>query len=514
VVAPPAHDHSALGYRFPRLIGRVAWLGRHRSGVMVLVVVAVAGALALDVAFPSYPIAGFYLVPVTLAALTLRVRVTIFVSVVCLVLALYVMTIQGRTDGPTITVVCFSVLSGAGLIALSYLFKQVGQLYETERLTTARLESLATQLQTLQEVVVLDTDRPLSDLFRGVLEQATQLLGSDGCCVYRLDPPLERLRVVASSGVAPPVGGAVESENGRDPISRALACGVPVAEAGGKSGRSDAGERDERSESTYGALLAVPLLARDDSYGVLALFYEERRSFTDVDTRLAASFGGQVALAIENARLRDRVEQDAAASERSRLARELHDSVTQSLFAASLKAEAVLLRWRPRSAEARRNVEEVERLTRGALAEMRTLLIEMRPEALDEASLGTLLGHLVAVAEGRMLVDVELSVTGDRQLPSAVTVALYRVAQEALHNIEHHSRAGAAWVTLDLGSPVVRLVVADDGRGFDPVRVSSERFGLRIMHERAKSTGVHLSIESAEGRGTVVTAEWQDPGED
>ena len=138
-VGDPTHRHSR---RFPRLVGRITALGRHRAFVMTLVVATVVGALALDLAFPSYPIAGFYLVPVTLAALTLRVRETILVSLVCLALALYVIVIQDRWDGPTITVVCFSVLSGAALIALSYLFKQVDQLYETERSTTEMLESL------------------------------------------------------------------------------------------------------------------------------------------------------------------------------------------------------------------------------------------------------------------------------------------------------------------------------------------------------------------------------------
>ena len=175
--------------RFPRLMGRVSALGRHRVLVIVLVAAAIAGALVLDLAFPSYPIAGFYLVPVTLAALTLKWGETMLTSLVCLGLALYVIVIQDRWDGPTITVVCFSVLaSGAALIALSYLFKQVDQLYETERSTTEMLESLAAQLQTLQEVVVLDSDRPLSDLLGRVIDQASQLLGSDACCVYRYDP--------------------------------------------------------------------------------------------------------------------------------------------------------------------------------------------------------------------------------------------------------------------------------------------------------------------------------------
>jgi signal transduction histidine kinase len=495
VTDPPYRER-----RFPRLVGRVASLGEHRVTVMALVVAAIAGALALDVAIPSYPIAGFYLVPVTLAALTLRIRVTVGVSMICLGLALYVAVIQGRTDGPTITVVCFSVLSGAGLIALAYLFKQVDELYETERSTTEMLESLAAQLQTLQEVVVLDSDRPLSDLLGRVIDQASQLLGSDGCCVYRFDPQLDALRIAAATGMPARAGDTLPTAERDDLIVRALTERTPVAESG---------------EETAGALLAVPLLVRSEAFGVLALSYREPRPFTDVDVRLAASFGGQVALAIENARLRDEVEQNAAASERSRLARDLHDSVTQSLFAASLKAEAVRRRWRPASAEARRNVEDVEHLTRGALAEMRTLLMEMRPHTLAESSLGTLLEQLAAATEGRSRVAAQVQVVGVRSLPPDVTVALYRIAQEALHNVDHHSGAAAAWVMLDLSGPVARLTVRDDGKGFDASRVTPEHLGLAIMRERAEAAGVEVEVDSELGRGTTVTAVWRpDPGDE
>ncbi|MGZ8634271.1 MAG: GAF domain-containing protein [Solirubrobacteraceae bacterium] len=483
--------------RFPRLVGRLAALGRHRVAVIILVVLSIAGALVLDLAFPSYPIAGFYLVPVTLAALTLRVRETILVSVVCLGLALYVVVIQDRMDGPTITVVCLIVLSGAALIALSYLFKQVDQLYETERSTTEMLESLAAQLQTLQEVVVLDSARPLSDLLRRVIDQASQLLGSDGCAVYRYDPELEALGVAATTGEAPQSGDALPLRRRDDPIVRALAERTPIVGSGGTAG---------------GALLAVPLLVRSEAYGVLVLTYRRERAFNDLDTRLAASFGGQVALAIENARLRDEVELNAAASERSRLARDLHDSVTQSLFAASLKAEAVRRRWQPATPEARRNVEDVERLARGALAEMRTLLMEMRPRTLAEASLGTLLEQLAAASEGSSRVTVDAQVRGARQLPPDVSIALYRIAQEALSNVGRHSGADTAWVMLDLTGASVRLSVRDDGRGFDAGKVTPEHLGLAMMRERGEDAGISVRVESTPG-GTTVTAVWT-PDED
>jgi signal transduction histidine kinase len=482
--------------RFARLVERVTALGRHRVLVVVLVVAAIAGALLVDLAVPSYPIAGFYLVPVTLAALTLRVRTTVLVSLVCLGLALYVIDLQDRWDGPTITVVCFSVLSGAALIALSYLFTQVGQLYETERTTTERLESLAAQLQTLQEVVVLDTDRPLAELLGQVIEQAGNLLGSDGCSVYRFAPESEQLHLAATTG-ASTRGAVIPLTEPGDAVVRALEEHEPVAGSGGGTG---------------GALLAVPLLVRGEAYGVLTLEYREPREFSDLDVRLAASFGAEVAMAIENARLRDEIRRTAAATERSRLARDLHDSVTQSLFAASLKAEAIRRRWEPTTEEARTNVEDVERLARGALAEMRTLLMEMRPDTLAEASLPTLLEQLAAAAGGSSRVNVHLDVRPGDQLPQVVSVALFRIAQESLQNVSRHSGASEAWVMLDMSGAVVRLSVRDDGHGFDEVAVTPDHLGLAMMRERSADAGVDVVVESRPGSGTTVSAEWRRAG--
>jgi len=475
--------------RLSRFVSRVSWLSRHRRGALALIVAGIAGALLLDGAIPSYPIAGFYLVPVTVAALTLRVRMTLAVSLLCLGLALYVMIVQGRTDGPTITVVCFSVLGGAGLIALAYLFKRVDQLYEVERATTQRLEALGDQLQTLQEVAVLDRDRPLDDLLGSVIEQATQLLDGDGCLLYRRAVDGGDLTVAATSGYAP--------QGAPGAAARALSGGRPLVAFG-----------DEPAGDGRGDLLAVPLLVRDRPWGVLALCFRRARAFSSVDVRLVASFGGQVALALENARLRAEVAQAAVAGERSRLARDLHDSVTQSLFAASLKAEAVRRRWEPSNEEARRNVEEMERLTRGALAEMRALLLEMRPQALEGASLPRLLEQLVAAAEGRMLIDVELSVSGPVDLPPDVTIAFYRIAQEAINNVERHAGADSAWVRLEAAGGGARLVVRDDGRGLSAGPAAPGHLGLGIMQERADAAGLALHIGGGSGGGTVVTAEW------
>jgi signal transduction histidine kinase len=252
----------------------------------------------------------------------------------------------------------------------------------------------------------------------------------------------------------------------------------------------------------------VPLTVRDDVFGVIALYYSEPRPFSDDDLGLASSFGDQAALAIENARLREQMERSAVAAERSRLARELHDSVTQSLFAASLTAEALLRAPDPMSTQARQGLRDVQRLTRGALAEMRALLLEMRPGALAQSPLGDLLDHVVQATRARTRVAIELTVTAPRPLPPDVTIALYRIAQEAMNNMVRHSRARTAWATLTGSDEAVELVVGDDGRGFDPATVGPEQLGLGIMRERAEAVGASLVIASEIGHGTVVSVTW------
>src|SRR4029079_12768400 len=131
--------------------------------------------------------------------------------------------------------------------------------------------------------------------------------------------------------------------------------------------------------SRYGALLVVPLLVKDEIYGAIALYYQKPHEFTREETELAVAFGDQAALAIENARLRTQAERMAAAAERNRLARDLHDAVTQTLFSTSLIADVLPRLWERDQNTARRRLEELRLLTRGALAEMRALLLELRP---------------------------------------------------------------------------------------------------------------------------------------
>jgi len=219
-------------------------------------------------------------------------------------------------------------------------------------------------------------------------------------------------------------------------------------------------------------------------------------------------------LKVEEA-LRQSEMENAVVAERSRLARELHDAVTQTLFSASLLAEALPATWERSSVDGRRLLKELRQLSRGALAEMRTLLLELRPAALAEASMEDLLRQLGEAVTGREGIPVEVEVQGEcAALPADVHIALFRITQEALNNVVRHARASQVQVCLRCERvPAndgracfdrVTLSVCDDGRGFDPQQVPSDHLGLSIMSERAEAVGAGLRIQSQPGQGTQI----------
>jgi signal transduction histidine kinase len=227
---------------------------------------------------------------------------------------------------------------------------------------------------------------------------------------------------------------------------------------------------------------------------------------------MLASIGRQTGLAVENARLYEQAEEAAAAAERNRLARELHDAVSQTLFTASLIADVLPKLWARDPEEARRQLATLRRLTRGAQAEMRTLLMELRPTALLEADLETLLGHLTQAVAARADIEVELALEPVPPIPPDVKVALYRIAQEAVNNVAKHAQADRVSIYLDGTEGTdegVSVIVRDDGQGFRVGAVTGDHFGLQTMRERAEAIGATIEIESEPGEGTTLTVRWE-----
>ena len=251
-----------------------------------------------------------------------------------------------------------------------------------------------------------------------------------------------------------------------------------------------------------GALL--PLQIRERKLGVLAIIGRPGSRFSQDQLELFNSIAGQLSVAIENSYLYEKAEDMAVAAERNRLARELHDAVTQTLFSASLIADVLPRIWERDQEQGQKRLVELQELTRGALAEMRTLLLELRPATLTESSLADLLRQLTQAISGRSRLPVELIIEGERPLAAEIQIALYRIAQEGLNNISKHAAASEVVLKLTFQSQSVLLSIQDNGRGFDSANVQPHSLGLGIMRERAEKIGATLIIDSQIGKGTVI----------
>jgi nitrate/nitrite-specific signal transduction histidine kinase len=251
-------------------------------------------------------------------------------------------------------------------------------------------------------------------------------------------------------------------------------------------------------------LVYLPLSTKGQELGFFILGKHEPGQLSAEEHSLLSSIGQQVGVAMENARLYEQAEQAAATAERHRLARELHDAVTQTLFSANLIADVIPRTLKRNPEEGFKNLEELRQLTRGALAEMRTLLLEMRPESLKRADLKSLLTQLCDAFIGRVRIPVSLSIQGTCELTLEVKLVFYRVAQEALNNIAKHSGARQVELRLSCQPGEMNLFIKDDGLGFDASTITSDHLGIAIMRERASSIGADLQIESQVGQGTTV----------
>jgi signal transduction histidine kinase len=258
------------------------------------------------------------------------------------------------------------------------------------------------------------------------------------------------------------------------------------------------------------ALILAPMMIGPAVIGVLGVaVMTSSEQLLRVESDLIERMALDLASLAQGALVLDQALVLATVEERNRLARELHDSVTQTLFTASVLAEATPHIWDKDQGIARQNMAKLSRLIRGALAEMRSMLIELRMGDLHRQTLEQLLVTLVDGARVRSQAITTLSPMRDvPELPEKVTIAFYRTAREALINATIHS--GAAQIQVSLFEEAEQLVlrVQDDGCGFDPQAVPAGHLGLHIMNERAQEIGATLQIDTKPGQGTTIRIAW------
>jgi signal transduction histidine kinase/DNA-binding CsgD family transcriptional regulator len=228
--------------------------------------------------------------------------------------------------------------------------------------------------------------------------------------------------------------------------------------------------------------------------------------FRQIHAERLQAFADQAAVAIQNARLYQKAQELAVLQERQRLARDLHDVVSQTPYSASIVAEMLPRLWARDLGAVRQGLEHLQQLTRGALAEMRTLLFELRPTALAEAELSELLRQLAEATAGRTHLAITVQMETQSALPPDVKIALYCIVQEALNNIVKHAQATNVILSLRRKRQSIELLVSDNGQGFDPGQVPPGHLGLTGMRERARAIGAAVKIRTAARQGRSVLA--------
>ncbi|MEK9522079.1 GAF domain-containing protein [Streptomyces sp. adm13(2018)] len=261
--------------------------------------------------------------------------------------------------------------------------------------------------------------------------------------------------------------------------------------------------------------LGLPVRDGDETLG--ALFLANKRcaretgscGFTAEDEELLSILAQHAAIALTNARLYERSRELTIAEERSRLAHELHDAVSQKLFSLRLTAQAAAALVDRDPARAKGELQQVAALAAEAADELRAAVVELRPAALDEDGLVHTLRTHIQVLDRAHTARVTFESPGTRALPAAQEEAVLRVAQEALHNALRHADAARVAVALTRAGQGARLTVTDDGKGFDPrtVRSAGRHLGLVSMRDRAGGVGGSLTVTSAPGEGTTIEME-------
>jgi signal transduction histidine kinase len=252
--------------------------------------------------------------------------------------------------------------------------------------------------------------------------------------------------------------------------------------------------------------LGVPIRDGEQVLGII--FLANKRAgggFTQEDQELLTLFAAHAAIALINARLYERGRELAMLEERNRVARELHDAVTQKLFSLRLSAQAAGAMLDKAPGKAAAELERVQRLAGEALSELRAVIVELRPAELDRHGLPETLRKHVRLLDRLHPAVVTFECAELPPLDSAVEVAVLRVAQEALHNALRHSGAETVSVRLAYAGGRLELVVRDDGSGFE--QADSRGLGLVSMRDRAEAVGGEMSVESAPGAGTTVRVE-------
>jgi signal transduction histidine kinase len=257
---------------------------------------------------------------------------------------------------------------------------------------------------------------------------------------------------------------------------------------------------------SWDTIVSVPLMHEGRVVGVLSGYYPRGYRLSDAETAFLKIVADHAAAIAENARLFTDAQANVAIEERQRLARELHDSVSQALFGIALGARTAREQLEHNPAAARAPLDYVLQLAEAGLAEMRALIFELRPESLEQEGLVGALVKQAAALRARHGIRVDEFFDAEPTAPIAVKEALLRIAQEALNNTAKHAQASHVELRLTTAGEALVAEIRDDGAGFDAGAQFPGHLGLQSMRERAYRLGGTVEVISSSGQGTIVRA--------
>jgi PAS domain S-box len=379
------------------------------------------------------------------------------------------------------------------------------------RLLQERIEAFALVAESMT------VDQPIGVTLRSLARIAAQTARAEACAIIIVDAVTHELTLFEATGLSPEYATALadwwrrgEKTPTRDALERQELLIATGARARGLANPLYEPLHRYLKEATWDDIVVVPLDSHGRYLGVMQYYHRAGREHDEEERAFLTTLADQAAVAIANAELYARSEQDAASLERQRLARELHDSVSQALFSMTLHARTAERQLASagldRDAPAATTVRRLAELTQGALAEMRALIFELRPQALAEEGLLTALTRQAAALTARE--GVSIRVIGPPARPGLdpnVEEHLYRLTLEALNNAVKHAEPTRIEVEVRNADDQLSVTISDDGVGFDPVRPHPGHLGQSTMAERASAIGATLLIESSPGAGCTVT---------
>ncbi len=368
-----------------------------------------------------------------------------------------------------------------------------------------RVAARTQELATLNRIAaVASRSLNLEEVMQTALEETLQALKLDMGSAFNLEADGEHLRLMAGCNLPPdfPYSSQNRSYTG-SAVELAAQAGQPLAWPAEEF--PDIDMRPWLAKVGIAQVITVPLLAKAKLVGVFNMGSLQVHEISPEECDLLASIGQQIGVAVENAHLYQQAEETATLAERTRLARELHNSVTQSLYSVTLFAEAAASQLDAHNfPTAREHLEELRDTAQEALREMRLLIFELRPPALEQKGLSAAIQERLEAVEARGGIQSKLLVEGEERLALDVQKELYFIAQEALNNVLKHARANEVRVELLYALDAVCLEVSDNGIGFDLSKVRRGGMGLEGLRARTRLLGGTLDLESIPGKGTKI----------